>query len=106
MITRECGGTLGSNGWYTSDVLGELDGRGQRVDGQRRSTGCGAQSVTCDTSGTTFTCQATSEGGTNSQSVTVKRDATEPTLTFGSGQSGGECQRLEQRRRVVRVHDR
>jgi hypothetical protein len=36
--------------------------------------------VTTDTNGTTFTCQANSDGGTASQSVTIKRDATVPTL--------------------------
>src|SRR5262249_28670527 len=43
-------------------------------------TGCGSSTVNSDTSGLTFTCTATSTGGTNSQSVTVKRDATAPTL--------------------------
>jgi hypothetical protein len=36
--------------------------------------------VSTDTTGTTFTCQATSTGGTSSQSVTIKRDATTPVL--------------------------
>ncbi len=37
-------------------------------------------SVTEDTAEATFTCSATSAGGTSSESVTVKRDATAPTL--------------------------
>jgi hypothetical protein len=45
-------------------------------------TGCDPQSVTSDTSGVTFTCSATSAGGSSSQSVTIKRDATAPTITF------------------------
>jgi hypothetical protein len=36
--------------------------------------------VTSDTAGISFTCTATSSGGTASQSVTVKRDATPPTV--------------------------
>jgi hypothetical protein len=43
--------------------------------------GCDPQTVATDTMGTTFTCQATSAGGTTSQSVTIKRDATAPVLS-------------------------
>jgi hypothetical protein len=32
------------------------------------------------TVGTTLTCEATSAGGTDSESVTIKRDATDPSL--------------------------
>ena len=32
----------------------------------------------------TYTCSATSAGGTTTQSVTVKRDATTPTITLAS----------------------
>ncbi|MCO5176878.1 MAG: hypothetical protein M9890_07925 [Thermomicrobiales bacterium] len=46
------------------------------------STGCNATTVTADTIGTTLTCEATSEGGTSSQSVTFKRDATPPTVLY------------------------
>jgi hypothetical protein len=83
VITPNIVGTLGSNGWYVSNVSVSW----AVVDAEsaiNASSGCGSQSVTSDTSGATFTCQATSEGGTNSQSVTVKRDATVPTLTFGA----------------------
>ena len=83
VITPSITGTLGSNGWYVSDVSVSWT----VVDAESAissTTGCGPQSVTSDTSGVTLTCQATSEGGTNSQSVTVKRDATAPTLAFGA----------------------
>jgi hypothetical protein len=41
-------------------------------------------SATTDTSGTTVTCTATSAGGTSAPvSVTVQRDTTPPTVTFG-----------------------
>jgi hypothetical protein len=43
-------------------------------------TGCALQTVTADTTGITFTCSATSAGGSDSQSVTIKRDVTAPTL--------------------------
>jgi hypothetical protein len=83
VITANVGGTVGNDGWYTSDVSISWT----VVDNESTvssSTGCGSSVVSADTSGTTFTCQATSEGGTNSQSVTVKRDATAPTLSFGA----------------------
>lgn len=43
--------------------------------------GCDTKSVTTDTTGQTFTCQATGGGGTASKSVTIKRDATAPVLS-------------------------
>jgi len=57
VITPSISGTLGNNGWYTSNVT-----------------------VSSDTAGVSFTCQATSDGGTDSNSVTLKRDATAPAL--------------------------
>lgn len=79
VITPTVTGTLGNDGWYTSNVQvswsvtdGESDVSNQ--------TGCDLQNVTADTNGVTFTCSATSGGGTGSQSVTVKRDDTAPTL--------------------------
>ena len=44
-------------------------------------TGCDDQTVTSDQAATTYTCAATSDGGTTAvTSVTIKRDATAPTL--------------------------
>src|SRR6185369_6525176 len=40
--------------------------------------------VTADTAGVGTNCVATSEGGTASNFVSVKRDATPPVLTFGA----------------------
>ncbi|MFN8602073.1 MAG: putative Ig domain-containing protein [Candidatus Binatia bacterium] len=72
-------GTLGRSGWYTSNVLltWAVSDPDSPVSVQ---VGCNAQNVTADTVGTIFTCQATSAGGTTTQSVTVKRDATPPLL--------------------------
>jgi hypothetical protein len=80
VITPTVTGTLGSNGWYTSDVQvsWSVTDAESTVSNQ---TGCAVQNVTADTAGVTFTCQATSVGGTSSQSVTVKRDATAPTIS-------------------------
>ncbi|MBX9928134.1 MAG: DUF642 domain-containing protein [Gemmatimonadaceae bacterium] len=78
------------NGWYTSNI-GISWAVSDAESAISASTGCDASSVTTDTDGTTFTCSATSLGGTSSSSVTVRRDATAPTIapsvigTMGSG---------------------
>jgi hypothetical protein len=82
-VTPNISGTPGSNGWYTSDVQVSwtvADDRSAVID----RTGCDTAAVTADTTGMTFTCTATSAGGTSTQSVTVKRDATAPQLEFGA----------------------
>jgi hypothetical protein len=76
-------GTLGNDGWYTSDVHVEWS-INEFVGSLSSSNGCDAQDVATDTSGVTFTCSVTSAGGTTTQSVTVKRDATPPTLQWGA----------------------
>ena len=83
VITPVVIGTLGTNGWYRSDinVSWVVTDAESTVSNQ---TGCDAQTVSTDTSGVTFTCSATSAGGTSMQSVTVKRDATNPTIAFVS----------------------
>ena len=87
VITPSVSGTLGSNGWYTSNVsvswtVADPD---SAITSQ---SGCGTSNVAADTAGATFTCTATSSGGTTSQSVTIKRDATAPTIANAGVQSG------------------
>lgn len=79
VITPTITGTIGDNGWYVSDVTVSWS----VTDGQSAiasQSGCGTTTITADTTGTTLTCTATSVGGTSSQSVTITRDATAPTL--------------------------
>ena len=80
VITPTVTGTLGNGGWYTSDVSvsWSVTDPESTITSQ---TGCTTTNVTADTASVTFTCSATSSGGSNSQSVTVKRDATAPTIT-------------------------
>ena len=68
-----------SNGWYTSNVT--VSWSVSDSLSPLAANGCGASAVTADTNGTTFTCSATSAGGTSSQSVTVKRDTTAPVIS-------------------------
>ena len=80
VITPNVSGTLGNNGWYTSDVTVAWS----VVDNESAissSSGCGPTMINADTAGQTLTCTATSAGGTSEQSVTIKRDATAPTIS-------------------------
>lgn len=80
VIKPNVNGTLGNNGWYTSDVTVEWE----VTDAESSVTsedGCDSTTISNDTSGTMLTCYATSAGGTSSESVTIKRDATAPTVT-------------------------
>lgn len=44
-------------------------------------TNCNPTTISTDTGGTTYTCAATSVGGSNSQSITVRRDTVAPTAS-------------------------
>jgi len=79
VITPTVIGTLGINGWYTSDVAVSWTVNDPE-SGIASQTGCGSTTVMSDSTGVTLTCTATSVGGTASQSVTIKRDATPPTI--------------------------
>lgn len=80
VITPTITGTLGNNGWYTSDVTVSWSVTDPE-SAISSSTGCTTSIINSDTAGTTLTCTATSAGGTSLQSVTIKRDATAPTIT-------------------------
>jgi hypothetical protein len=85
-IVSAVAGTLGGNGWYTSNVgltWSVSDGESAVTS----STGCGASTVNTDTNGLTVTCTAASSGGSATGSVTVKRDATPPVIAF-AGNAG------------------
>lgn len=80
VIVPHVEGAVGNDGWYVGDVTVTWD----VVDPQSpvsASEGCEPTIVEADTAGVTLTCTATSDGGTASADVTVKRDATPPTLT-------------------------
>lgn len=72
----------GDNGWYISDVslawaVGEPESPSSLV-----TTGCANQSITTDQAATDYSCSASSAGGSAGPAmVTIKRDATKPTIT-------------------------
>lgn len=82
VVTPIVSGTMGENGWYTSDVsvswvITDDESETSLVDG------CAESLVVVDTEGVTFSCDANSEGGSTSASVTVQRDATPPSIMYG-----------------------
>ena len=82
VITPSVSGTLGSSGWYTSDVV--VSWTVTDAESPVESSSCAPVSVTSDTAGTTFSCSATTAGGTASSSITIKRDTTAPTIACAS----------------------
>jgi hypothetical protein len=87
LVTPDVSGTAGAAGWYTSAVsLSWAVGDPESSIGS--STGCSAATVGTDTAGTTFTCTAANRSGlSTTSSVTIKRDATPPTISY-TGNAG------------------
>jgi hypothetical protein len=80
VVTPVLFGTLGTNGWYTTNVT--LNWTVVDPESVILSTsGCDATTLTSDTTGKTFTCSATSDGGTTTVSKTIKVDMTPPSTT-------------------------
>ena len=79
VVTPIVTGTRGLNDWYTGDVTVAFTTADP--ESPVASTGCATVTITADTPGTTFTCTATSLGGSQTATVTVKRDATPPVIT-------------------------
>ena len=70
VVTPVLFGTLGTNGWYTTNVTINWT----VVDPESvilSTTGCDATTLTSDTTGKTFTCSATSDGGTTTPALRV-----------------------------------
>ncbi|GAA3335883.1 hypothetical protein GCM10020358_05920 [Amorphoplanes nipponensis] len=93
IIGRVVGPTApnGLNGWYTGDV--PLDWTVDESESPHSlvNTGCVDQSITTDQADTTYSCSATSAGGSAAQQdVHIKRDATAPSdVAFVAGPADG-----------------
>ena len=73
-------GTLGANGWYISNVTVNwtvYDPESEILE----TRGCDATTLVADTIGTRLTCYARSDGGETTVTITIRRDATPPTVT-------------------------
>ena len=81
VITPDVSGTLGNNGWYTSNVSVSWTVTDAESAVTSKSASCDTTTIiNTDTTGQTVSCTATSAGGTDTKSVTIKRDATAPVI--------------------------
>jgi hypothetical protein len=72
----------GDNGWYKSNVTLTWTVTENESPNSLGKTGCVDQTITSDQAETTYSCSATSAGGSADQvNVTIKRDATVPTAS-------------------------
>jgi Thrombospondin type 3 repeat len=82
----------GSNGWYKSDVTLTWTVTENESPSSLVKTGCVDQTITADQAATTYSCSATSDGGSAGPvNVSIKRDANAPVLSdagFDSGTAG------------------
>ena len=86
-VTLTASGTLGLNNWYTSDVIIQTLG----TDTISSPTICtGVQAQTADTAEKTFHGSCTNNAGLSASApdITIKRDATPPTVTAGTPPAG------------------
>jgi hypothetical protein len=81
-ITPVVAGTLGEDGWYTSDVEVAWTVDEPESAPTLATDGCDATTIDADTGATTLSCEAESGGGESTASLTIKRDATAPTITI------------------------
>jgi hypothetical protein len=73
-------GTLGSNGWYVSNVTLNWDVSDPESPNYTTS-GCDAVTFSADTAGTSRTCSASSDGGSVQVTKTIKLDKTAPAVS-------------------------
>jgi hypothetical protein len=72
----------GDNGWYKSDVTLGWTVTEPESPHSLQTTGCVSQDITTDQAETTYSCSASSAGGTTGPvDVAIKRDATNPTIS-------------------------
>lgn len=82
-------GTLGQNGWYTSDVsIAWTVSEPESIASLRKDAPCGPTTITSDTAATTSACAADSNGGNAQSNLTVKRDATPPKIFVAQTPTG------------------
>lgn len=71
----------GENAWWVTDVALTWSVTESESPTSLSKTGCDDQAVTADQAATTYSCSALSAGGgTGPVDVTIKRDATDPTI--------------------------
>jgi hypothetical protein len=90
VITKVVTGTEGNNGWYTSNVTVDWTVNDPESPNSLQTTGCNDQNIIADQAEQTYSCSATSAGGSSGpQSVSIKRDATDPNVSLVDGPANG-----------------
>ena len=86
VVTPVIIGTLGSLGWYTSNVTNSWSVVDPESD-ILSTTGCDTRTMTVDTAGTRLTCTAESDGGETTVSKNFKIDKTAPAASASPSRS-------------------
>ena len=81
VIVPSAEGTLGDDGWYTSDVRITFSVHDPE-SAIESTTGCDPVTLATDIVGTSYTCIARSAGGTATATIVVKRDTTAPQINL------------------------
>jgi hypothetical protein len=81
LIVPHVDGPLGNDNWYVGNVTVTWSVVEPQSPSSVTTSDCDPTTITSDTSGITLTCTATSDGGTATESVSLKRDATPPVVT-------------------------
>jgi hypothetical protein len=80
----------GSNGWYKSSVSLTWNVSEPESPNSLSKTDCVDQNITADQAETSYSCSATSAGGSAGPvSVSIKRDATAPSVSLAGGPADG-----------------
>jgi len=80
----------GNNGWYKTNVSLTWNVSEPESPNSLQKTGCANQSITADQAETSYSCSASSAGGsTGPVSVSIKRDGTAPSVSLVGGPANG-----------------
>ncbi|WP_162271389.1 Ig-like domain repeat protein [Luteitalea pratensis] len=85
VITATVTGSLGSNGWYTSDVA--VQWSVVETDSELVGEPCASGTLTADVTSRVFDCSASSGGGGSTEQVVLRRDATRPSIGIAQPQA-------------------
>ncbi|QSX79244.1 PxKF domain-containing protein [Agrilutibacter solisilvae] len=84
VVTAQVDGPMGDNGWYVGDVSIAWSVSDDESWSSGES-GCEPTVLASDSPAAGFSCTGTSAGGSVTQTVTIKRDATPPQTVIGEG---------------------
>jgi hypothetical protein len=85
VVTATVTGTLGANGWYTSDVV--VHWNIVETDSELFEVPCANGTQTTDVTSSVFSCFASSGGGETTEHIVIKRDATLPSIGIAHPQT-------------------